>query len=182
MNRTRLALSAVSLGVTLAVAAPLGAPVASAAGHPHTQQPAQQRAHPRLKDVHCGTDRWGGVYAKLPSRWQRDATHSRLLCRWTSPDGEAAIVLRVKAPFVRPQRERLADDGHRYVEYAFKHRSMWGVHAVKWGYAEGAGSDRRRHAVIQAYRMRLEYTALTGHYADHVDQFRRAVKSSGAAG
>jgi hypothetical protein len=69
-----------------------------------------------------------------------------------------------------------------YREYVFKHGSIWGVRSLKWGYAVGAGDDRKRHQVVQAYRMRIEYRSRVGHYGDHLAQFRRVLRSSGAAG
>jgi hypothetical protein len=88
----------------------------------------------------------------------------------------------VRSPRVKAERERLSQDGADYVEYVFKHRSISGMDALKWGYAEGSGQSRYRHTVIQVGRTRIEYRATVGHVANHIDQFRAAVRSSGVAG
>ena len=131
--------------------------------------------------MHCGNDRVGGAYGRIPKTWKRTA-HYFSFCRWTAPNHKADIVFRLAAPHPALQRAHVIDQDLDYVEYIYQRARQWHTAAKEWGYAAGLGSDRARHLVFQVYSFRMEYQAKPGHFDDYHDAFMRMLNGSGLAG
>jgi hypothetical protein len=170
-----------ALSLALPVSATLSSADLSARSTERGRQVVAASAQGHTKDVHCGGDRSGGLYAKVPNSWT-PTRFSLTHCRWTSPDQVARIDLRLRAPSLARQRANLAARDVDYVEYIFERTRQWLGPAKLWGFTATTSHGRRRHIMVQEFDFRLEYSATAGRFTDHLHAYQRARATSGAAG